>query len=154
MTVRGSSAHTYLIEKGFSENKNLYLVSSIEDMTKLLINKKVDSVQEALQGVQDNMTFMFGGFGLSGIAENSIAELVKIDAKSIGVGQYQHDVNQIKLAQSLDAVLEDCVNTVGADVNTASVPLLKSIAGLNETLAKNIVSYRESTGRFKNRKEL
>jgi len=70
------------------------------------------------------------------------------------VGQYQHDVNQIQLERSLHGLLEDCVNAIGADVNTASVPLLKSIAGLNETVAQNIVSYREANGPFKNRKEL
>jgi uncharacterized protein len=86
--------------------------------------------------------------------QDPLAELVKIDPKAIGVGQYQHDVNQVKLGQGLHNVLEDCVNAVGADVNTASVPLLASIAGLNDSIAKNIVVYRETNGKFKNRAEI
>jgi uncharacterized protein len=92
-----------------------------------------------------------GAVSIARRLQDPLAELVKIDPKSIGVGQYQHDVNQTKLGMSLNAVLEDCVNAVGADVNTASVPLLKSIAGLNETVAKNIVSYREANGAFVSR---
>jgi uncharacterized protein len=95
-----------------------------------------------------------GAVSIARRLQDPLAELVKIDPKAIGVGQYQHDVNQIKLGKSLDAVLEDCVNAVGADVNTASVPLLKVIAGLNETVAKNIVSYRETNGRFKDREAI
>ena len=79
---------------------------------------------------------------------------MKIDPKSIGVGQYQHDVNQSQLAKSLDAVVEDCVNAGGVDVNTASAPLLARISGLNQTLAKNIVAYRDENGAFKSRKAL
>ncbi|WP_230471972.1 helix-hairpin-helix domain-containing protein, partial [Kingella kingae] len=86
--------------------------------------------------------------------QDPLAELVKIDPKSIGVGQYQHDVNQSQLAKSLDAVVEDCVNAVGVDVNTASAPLLARISGLNQTLAKNIVAYRDENGAFKSRKAL
>ncbi len=86
--------------------------------------------------------------------QDPLAELVKIDPKAIGVGQYQHDVNQYKLGKGLETTLEDCVNAVGADVNTASVPLLKSIAGLSESVAQNIVGYREQHGRFANRKAL
>ena len=95
-----------------------------------------------------------GAVSIARRLQDPLAELVKIDPKAIGVGQYQHDVNQIKLGKGLDAVLEDCVNAVGADVNTASVPLLKIIAGLNETVAKNIVSYRETNGRFKDREAI
>ena len=78
--------------------------------------------------------------------------VVKIDPKSIGVGQYQHDVNQSQLAKSLDAVVEDCVNAVGVDVNTASAPLAARISGLNQTLAQNIVAYRDENGAFDSRK--
>ncbi len=92
-----------------------------------------------------------GAVSIARRLQDPLAELVKIDPKSIGVGQYQHDVNQIKLGRSLNAVVEDCVNAVGADVNTASVPLLKSIAGLDEGVAKNIVAFREANGRFTNR---
>lgn len=86
--------------------------------------------------------------------QDPLAELVKIDPKSIGVGQYQHDVSQVQLARSLDAVVEDCVNAVGVDVNTASAALLTRISGLNSTLANNIVEFRNSNGAFANRNQL
>jgi uncharacterized protein len=86
--------------------------------------------------------------------QDPLAELIKIDPKSIGVGQYQHDVNQTRLSRALRAVMEDCVNAVGVDINTASAPLLACIAGLNETVASNIVTYREQHGAFKNRSQL
>lgn len=95
-----------------------------------------------------------GAVSIARRLQDPLAELVKIDPKSIGVGQYQHDVNQMQLAKSLDAVVEDCVNAVGVDVNTASVPLLARISGLNQTLAKNIVAYRDAHGAFANRKTL
>lgn len=86
--------------------------------------------------------------------QDPLAELVKIDPKSIGVGQYQHDMNQKKLSESLTGVVEDCVNKVGVDLNTASAPLLSYISGISSTIAKNIVAYREENGRFKDRREL
>ena len=86
--------------------------------------------------------------------QDPLAELVKIDPKAIGVGQYQHDMNQKKLDGALDGVVERCVNSVGVDLNTASVSLLSHIAGISESLAKNIVAYREEKGRFSSRKEL
>ena len=86
--------------------------------------------------------------------QDPLAELVKIEPKSIGVGQYQHDVSQLQLARSLDAVVEDCVNAVGVDVNTASAALLARISGLNATLAQNIVAHRDANGAFKTREEL
>jgi uncharacterized protein len=86
--------------------------------------------------------------------QDPLAELVKIEPKSIGVGQYQHDVNQVKLSRMLHAVMEDCVNAVGVDINTASVPLLACVAGLNEGIAKNIVLFRNENGTFKNRQQL
>ncbi len=86
--------------------------------------------------------------------QDPLAELVKIEPKSIGVGQYQHDVNQTRLSRMLHAVMEDCVNAVGVDVNTASAPLLSCVAGLNDTVAKNIVAYRNEHGQFKNRHHL
>ena len=86
--------------------------------------------------------------------QDPLAELVKIDPKSIGVGQYQHDMNQKKLGEALDGVVEDSVNRVGVDLNTASVPLMEHISGISKTIAKNIVAYREENGRFTNRKEL
>ncbi|MEH8022012.1 Tex family protein [Rheinheimera metallidurans] len=86
--------------------------------------------------------------------QDPLAELVKIEPKAIGVGQYQHDVNQSLLTKSLDGVVEDCVNAVGVDLNTASAPLLARVAGLNKTLAQNIVVYRDTNGRFNERKQL
>lgn len=86
--------------------------------------------------------------------QDPLAELVKIDPKAIGVGQYQHDMNQKKLTEALDAVVEDSVNKVGVDLNTASAPLMEHISGINKTLAKNIVTYREANGKFASRKEL
>ena len=95
-----------------------------------------------------------GAVSIARRLQDPLAELVKIDPKSIGVGQYQHDVNQSQLAKSLDAVVEDCVNAVGVDVNTASAPLLARISGLNATLAQNIVAYRDENGAFDSRKKL
>lgn len=86
--------------------------------------------------------------------QDPLAELVKIDPQSIGVGQYQHDMNQKKLGETLSGVVEDCVNKVGVDLNTASASLLEYISGINKTIAKNIVEYREANGRFTNRKQL
>ncbi|MBR4027602.1 MAG: helix-hairpin-helix domain-containing protein, partial [Lachnospiraceae bacterium] len=86
--------------------------------------------------------------------QDPLAELVKIDPKSIGVGQYQHDMNQKRLGEALSGVVEDCVNKVGVDLNTASVSLLEYIAGISKTVAKNIVAYREEHGRFETRTEL
>lgn len=86
--------------------------------------------------------------------QDPLAELVKIDPQSIGVGQYQHDMNQKKLSETLTGVVEDCVNKVGVDLNTASAPLLSYISGISKVVAKNIVDYRETNGRFTNRKQL
>lgn len=95
-----------------------------------------------------------GAVSIARRLQDPLAELVKIDPKSIGVGQYQHDVNQTQLAKALRAVMEDCVNSVGVDVNTASVPLLSCIAGLNESTAKNIIAFRETKGAFSDRSQL
>lgn len=95
-----------------------------------------------------------GAISIARRLQDPLAELVKIDPKSIGVGQYQHDVSQSQLARSLDAVVEDCVNAVGVDVNMASAALLSRVSGLNQTLAKNIVEFRDQNGVFKNRTAL
>lgn len=95
-----------------------------------------------------------GAVSIARRLQDPLAELVKIEPKAIGVGQYQHDVNQRELARSLEAVVEDCVNAVGVDVNTASAPLLMHVSGLNATLAKNIVEWRNSNGAFLSRKQL
>ena len=95
-----------------------------------------------------------GAISIARRLQDPLAELVKIDPKSIGVGQYQHDVSQVALARQLDAVVEDCVNSVGVDLNTASAPLLTRVSGLNQTIAGNIVSFRDANGAFRNRKQL
>ena len=95
-----------------------------------------------------------GAVSIARRLQDPLAELVKIDPKSIGVGQYQHDVSQFQLARSLDAVVEDCVNAVGVDVNTASVPLLARVSGLSNSVAQSIVTHREFTGRFASRAQL
>ncbi|SMB79649.1 uncharacterized protein SAMN05660772_00446 [Pasteurella testudinis DSM 23072] len=95
-----------------------------------------------------------GAVSIARRLQDPLAELVKIDPKAIGVGQYQHDVNQSQLARKLDAVVEDCVNAVGVDLNTASAPLLARVAGMSATLAQNIVHYRDENGRFDDRNQL
>jgi uncharacterized protein len=95
-----------------------------------------------------------GAVSIARRLQDPLAELVKIEPKSIGVGQYQHDVNQVQLARGLDAVVEDCVNAVGVDVNTASVALLKQVSGLSASVSENIVAFRNEHGAFKNRKQL
>ncbi len=127
-------------------------------LSKIVVNEAGASVYSAseLAGKEfpDLDVSFRGAVSIARRLQDPLPELVKIDPKSIGVGQYQHDVNQIKLDKSLSAVLEDCVNAVGADLNTASVPLLKSISGLNETVAQNILEYREKNGRFEHREQL
>lgn len=95
-----------------------------------------------------------GAVSIARRLQDPLAELVKIKPKSIGVGQYQHDVNQIQLARGLDAVVEDCVNAVGVDINTASAALLKQVSGISNTISQNIVSFRDEQGAFTNRKQL
>jgi uncharacterized protein len=95
-----------------------------------------------------------GAVSIARRLQDPLAELVKIDPKSIGVGQYQHDVNQSELAKMLDTVVEDCVNSVGVDLNTASAPLLSRVSGLSATVASSIVRWRDANGAFKNRKQL
>ena len=95
-----------------------------------------------------------GAVSIARRLQDPLAELVRIDPKAIGVGQYQHDVSPVQLGRTLDAVVEDCVNAVGADLNTASAPLLSRISGLTESLAANIVSFRNANGPFRNRHQL
>ena len=95
-----------------------------------------------------------GAVSIARRLQDPLAELVKIEPKAIGVGQYQHDVNQYHLARTLEGVVEDCVNSVGVDLNTASAPLLAQVSGLNQTLAENIIAYRDQNGAFRNRKQL
>src|SRR2546423_924639 len=95
-----------------------------------------------------------GAVSIARRLQDPLAELVKIDPKSIGVGQYQHDLSEVKLSRSLDAVVEDCVNAVGVDVNTASAPLLTRVSGIGSGLAGNIRAHRRANGPFRNRKGL
>ena len=124
----------------------------------IIVNEAGASVYSASKlATEEFPNFDVGQRSAASIArrlEDPLAELVKIDPKAIGVGQYQHDMNQKKLTNALDAVVEDCVNKVGVDLNTASAPLMEHISGINKTLAKNIVEYREANGRFTSRKEL
>lgn len=127
-------------------------------LTKIVVSEAGASVYSASELAArefPNLDVTFrGAVSIARRLQDPLAELVKIEPKAIGVGQYQHDVNQLRLARSLDAVVEDCVNAVGVDVNTASAPLLARIAGLNSTLATNIVNYRDANGMFRTREAL
>ncbi|MBP8169351.1 MAG: RNA-binding transcriptional accessory protein [Azonexus sp.] len=127
-------------------------------LTKIVVSEAGASVYSASEFAAkefpDLDVSIRGAVSIARRLQDPLAELVKIDPKSIGVGQYQHDVSQTKLARSLDAVVEDCVNAVGVDVNTASIPLLTRISGLNTGLATNIVSYRDANGAFRSRDAL
>ena len=124
----------------------------------VIVNEAGASVYSASKlATEEFPSFDVGQRSATSIArrlQDPLAELVKIDPKAIGVGQYQHDMNQKKLTEALDAVVEDSVNQVGVDLNTASAPLMEHISGITKTLAKNIIEYREANGRFTNRKEL
>ena len=127
-------------------------------MTKVMVSEAGASVYSASElaarEFPDLDVSLRGAVSIARRLQDPLAELVKIDPKSIGVGQYQHDVSQVKLARGLDAVVEDCVNAVGVDVNTASVALLTRISGLNATLAQNIVTHRDTHGAFATRAAL
>ncbi|MBP5997419.1 MAG: RNA-binding transcriptional accessory protein [Azonexus sp.] len=127
-------------------------------LTKIVVSEAGASVYSASElaakEFPDLDVSIRGAVSIARRLQDPLAELVKIEPKSIGVGQYQHDVSQTKLARNLDAVVEDCVNAVGVDVNTASVPLLTRISGLNGSLASNIVAYRDTHGAFRSRDDL
>lgn len=127
-------------------------------VTKAMVNEAGASVYSASdtarQEFPDLDVTVRGAISIARRLQDPLAELVKIEPRSIGVGQYQHDVSQHKLGQSLDAVVEDCVNAVGVDVNMASAPLLTRVAGLTPTLANNIVQFRNDHGRFRRREDL
>lgn len=124
----------------------------------IIVNEAGASVYSASKlATEEFPNFDVGQRSAASIArrlQDPLAELVKIDPKSIGVGQYQHDMNQKKLGEALNGVVEDCVNRVGVDLNTASASLLEYISGISKTIAKNIVDYREANGRFTSRKQL
>ncbi|PWC86159.1 transcription accessory protein [Azospirillum sp. TSH100] len=127
-------------------------------LTKLVVSEAGASVYSASETAAHEFpnldVSLRGAVSIARRLQDPLAELVKIEPKSIGVGQYQHDVAGGKLARSLDAVVEDCVNAVGVDLNTASVPLLTRVSGLNETIARNIVEHRDRNGAFRSRKQL
>ena len=134
------------------------LIKKLPTIQKLVVSEAGASVYSASElaahEFPDLDVSLRGAVSIARRLQDPLAELVKIEPKAIGVGQYQHDVNAFQLARSLDAVVEDCVNAVGVDLNTASAPLLSKVSGLNTTLAKNIVSYRDANGRFGSRKKL
>ncbi|MFJ8933723.1 Tex family protein [Streptomyces sp. NPDC102364] len=128
------------------------------NLTKVMVSEAGASVYSASafasQELPDMDVSLRGAVSIARRLQDPLAELVKIDPKSIGVGQYQHDLSEVKLSRSLDAVVEDCVNGVGVDVNTASAPLLARVSGIGAGLAENIVTHRDSNGPFTNRKGL
>ncbi len=127
-------------------------------LTKVMVSEAGASVYSASafasQELPDMDVSLRGAVSIARRLQDPLAELVKIDPKSIGVGQYQHDLSEVKLSRSLDAVVEDCVNGVGVDVNTASAPLLSRVSGITSGLAENIVSHRDANGPFTSRTEL
>jgi len=127
-------------------------------LTKIVVSEAGASVYSASEFASKELpdldVSIRGAVSIARRLQDPLAELVKIDPKSIGVGQYQHDVGQTQLARSLDAVVEDCVNAVGVDVNTASAPLLARVSGLNASVAQSIVTYRDMKGMFSSRKDL
>ena len=128
------------------------------EIQKVVVSEAGASVYSASEFASQEMpdvdVSLRGAASIARRLQDPLAELVKIDPKSIGVGQYQHDVNQSELARTLDAVVEDCVNGVGVDLNTASVPLLSKVSGLSGSVAKAVVRWREAHGAFKNRQQL
>src|ERR1700759_672890 len=136
------------------------LVKALPDlkMTKVVVSEAGASVYSASAFASEELpeldVTMRGAVSIARRLQDPLAELVKIDPKAIGVGQYQHDLGESKLAKSLDAVVEDCVNAVGVDANTASAPLLARVSGIGEGLAQNIVAHREANGPFASRKAL
>ena len=145
-----------------SRESEQVIVDLIKELKKpvqyVIVNEAGASVYSASKlATEEFPQFDVGQRSAASIArrlQDPLSELVKIDPKSIGVGQYQHDMNQKKLGEALGGVVEDCVNLVGVDLNTASAPLLEYISGISKTVAKNIVEYREANGRFTNRKQL
>jgi uncharacterized protein len=145
-----------------SRESEMVIVELLKEIKKplqyIIVNEAGASVYSASKlATEEFPNFDVGQRSAASIArrlQDPLAELVKIDPQSIGVGQYQHDMNQKKLSESLSGVVEDCVNRVGVDLNTASVSLLEHISGISKVIAKNIVSYREDHGRFRNRNEL
>ncbi len=157
--------HVSLISVGngtASRESEQFIVELLKEIPEkveyIIVNEAGASVYSASKLASEEFpNFDVGQRSAASIArrlQDPLAELVKIDPKSIGVGQYQHDMNQKKLSEALSGVVEDCVNKVGVDLNTASAPLLSYISGISSAIAKNIVVYREENGKFTNRKQL
>jgi protein Tex len=138
--------------------KQLAKLHPEHSITKVVVSEAGASVYSASEYASQEMpdvdVSLRGAASIARRLQDPLAELVKIDPKSIGVGQYQHDVNQSELARTLVTVVEDCVNSVGVDLNTASVPLLSRVSGLSATVAKSVVRWREANGAFKSRQDL
>jgi uncharacterized protein len=134
------------------------LMKRIDGMQRIVVSEAGASVYSASEYASQEMpdvdVSLRGAASIARRLQDPLAELVKIDPKSIGVGQYQHDVNQSELARTLDAVVEDCVNAIGVDLNTASAPLLSRVSGLSGSVAKAVVQWRESNGAFRSRQQL
>ncbi|WP_419210200.1 Tex family protein [Providencia manganoxydans] len=142
-------------ERFFAEVQKQYPEVTAQKVIVSEAGASVYSASElAAQEFPDLDVSLRGAVSIARRLQDPLAELVKIDPKSIGVGQYQHDVSQTQLARKLDAVVEDCVNSVGVDLNTASVALLTRVAGLSKMIAQNVVSWRDENGRFNDRKQL
>ena len=144
-------------------NEAVAQINRAQSATEMIVEKVVVSEagasvysasEFASQEMPDVDVSLRGAASIARRLQDPLAELVKIDPKSIGVGQYQHDVNQSDLARSLDTVVEDCVNSVGVDLNTASVPLLARVSGLSQTVAKSVVRWRDANGAFASRADL
>ena len=138
--------------------KQVARLAGLPDMQKVVVSEAGASVYSASEFASQEMpdvdVSLRGAASIARRLQDPLAELVKIDPKSIGVGQYQHDVNQSDLARSLNTVVEDCVNSVGVDLNTASVPLLARVSGLSQTVAKSVVRWRDANGAFASRADL
>ena len=141
-----------------TEQMTVEMIANLPNVSYMIVNEAGASVYSASPLAAEEFpefdVNLRSAVSIARRLQDPLAELVKIDPKAIGVGQYQHDMPQARLSEALDGVVEDCVNSVGVDLNTASAPLLKAVAGLNGTTAKNIVKYREENGMFTSRKQV
>ena len=158
MLQKGSNNASNVLEAQSNRSQaapEMIVLTVIEKVVVSEAGASVYSASEfASQEMPDVDVSLRGAASIARRLQDPLAELVKIDPKSIGVGQYQHDVNQLDLARSLDTVVEDCVNSVGVDLNTASVPLLARVSGLSQTVAKSVVRWRDANGAFASRADL
>ena len=164
--IKKYDVNMFAIGNGTASRESEIFVSNVIKQAKEILNKDVhyaivseagasvySASKLATEEYPDINVSLRGAISIARRLQDPLAELVKIDPKSIGVGQYQHDVDQKKLSESLTGVVEDAVNKVGVDVNTATPSLLSYVAGINKTIANNIVKYRDENGKIKERKE-